>query len=400
MTDVPRNWKQSLYVSRAGKHRNRPAVVAINIHGFDIDLRKDILQKVEDFGITTFYLLEEAMNSMQDALPDMLGMNQEQIDAVPEYVRYFKCKEQLEKSEPGCDANKYTPTCPNRLHKAGWHPGWKVNAMYGNLMAMHLLHNLKGAVEEIGSDEYDPHERLLALKKEEDDDYERFNNEFSVPRDEPTPEFLEGDALAAIDPNWLNFSPLICHTALAPSQLRYKGIFTETEDELGMNGYYKGISKNVADKGQADGPMRIVFDENFRDNPCDELTKIDFKDFLYTHEKDGWVNVRVPNDSEEREFGALQDPKGIVMLCFMLCDWGNCPDGDIRPEALTDGKLQIKVNGEPVTELTSAAECNIARNKDGFFFKDEDGRFNIEVFVEKSTNEHRQYTRITSIIVM
>jgi hypothetical protein len=400
MTDVPQNWKQELYVSRAAVHRNRPAVVAINIHGFDSNGRKDILQKVEDFGVTTFYLVEEAITSMQDALPDMLGMNQEQIDAVPEFVRYFKCKDQLEKSDPGCDTFKYSDAkfCPNRLQKAAWHPGWKVNALYGNLMAFHLIDNLKGAIEELGSEEYDPAVKLDELRNEEDEDYRRLHSEFTVSMEAPS-DFLEGDVLAAIDPNWLHFGPLICHTALAPAQLRYKGIFTET-DETGMFGYYKGISKSAADKGQSEGPMRIVYEENFRDNPCEYLTKIDMKDFLYSHEKDGWTNVKIPNDSEVREYGALEKPKGIVMVCFIMCDWGQCPDGDMRPEHLKEGKLQMKVNGEQVTELTTTSDCNIARHKDGFFFKDDDGRFNIEVFVEKSTTDHRQYTRITTIVVL
>lgn len=400
MTDGNHKWKQSLYVSRAGKHRNRPAVVAtVNSH-HNFNAHKTILQKVEDFGITALYQSSDAVLSMIDDLPDMSDMTQEQIDALPEYVRYFKCNHMIERLEPGCKANKYTAICPDRPHKASWHPGWKANALYGNLMAMHLLYSLRGAIQEMGSDEYDPAERWAALKKEEDDDYEQFNNEYSVPRNESTPGFLEGDALAAIDPNWLNFAPLICHTALTPSQLRYKGIFTETDNETGMLGYYKGISKAVADESQSDGTMRLVFDEKAHDARCDELTSIDFKDFLYAHEKDGWVNVTVPNDSEESEYGALEDPKGIVMVCFLRCDWGHCPHGQLIPNDVKDGLLQIKVNGEPVTELIEAAECSIARNKGGFSFKHEAGRFNIEVFVEKSTNSHAQYTAMTSIIVM
>jgi hypothetical protein len=118
MTDVPQNWKQHLYISRAGVHRNRPAVIGVNVHGFDSPIRVELHKRAESQGLSAFYLLDEELNAMEAELPDMLGMNQQQIDAVPEFVRYFKCKNELEKDEPGCQDHKYNEgVCPNRRGK-------------------------------------------------------------------------------------------------------------------------------------------------------------------------------------------------------------------------------------------------------------------------------------------
>ena len=400
MTDAgPNEYKQGLYMARSGVHPNRPVVVGINIHGFNEDERKRMMEKLEDVGLTTFYFKEDAINVMEAALPDMLGMNQKQIDDVPDFVRYFKCKNKLEKQEPGCGANKYNEAlCSNRLHKADWHPGWKVNALYGNLMAFFLIEHLRDAILELGdAGDYDPATLLTELKGQEDQDYERFIKEHNVPR-EVIPNFLEENLIADIDPNTLYHAPLICHTAITSSEIRYKGILTET-NQTGILGYYKGVTKIAADKRKSEGPMRVVWDESDRGPPCEVLVRADFKDFLYSNEKDGWTHVTIPNDAEVAEYGNLDEPKGLIMICFLLCDWGNCAEGDVREEAVSDGRMQMKVNGVQVSELTKAAECSFARHTDGYFFKDNKGRFEIEVLVEASKTEHKQFARITSIIV-
>jgi hypothetical protein len=398
MTDNPRLFKQSHYVSRAGVHRNRPAIVAINIHRFNIDARKEILGKVEDHGLTTFYMLDEAIKSMQSVLPDMLGKNQTQIDAVPEYVRYFKCKDLLEKSEPGCKDNRYNPICSDRRHQASWHPGWKTNALYGNLMAFHLIENLEGALEELESAVYNPAVKLAELKRDEDDDYDRFHNDYVVPW-EPTPLFIEENIISNIDPNWLHFAPLFCHTVLLPSELRYRAT---PEGIAGSPGYYKGISVDEAGSSLSEGAMRVVTMRGETLNPCPALTNIDFKDYLYTNEKDGWSQVLVPSDSEVKEYGALKSPKGIIMVCFFPCPWNMCKEGDVRPDDLKNELLQLKVNGERVAELFKVGECHMAKHKNGFFFNDQEGRFKVEVLVEKPGTDQKNHsysTRITSIIV-
>ena len=84
--------------------------------------RIQIAEHMEDMGLSALLFTESAFYEVKDAFPDMLGMNQEQIDAVPEYLKYFCCGDKIEKGEPGCDKHKYTDECTP--HKAGWHPSW------------------------------------------------------------------------------------------------------------------------------------------------------------------------------------------------------------------------------------------------------------------------------------
>ena len=56
--------------------------------------------ELEDIALTTFYWKGTTFDAVRDALPDMLcvlgGMNQQQINRVPDYVPYCECKTQLE----------------------------------------------------------------------------------------------------------------------------------------------------------------------------------------------------------------------------------------------------------------------------------------------------------------
>lgn len=398
MTDVPNSWKHFLYLSRAGAHRNRPAFVGINIHGFDFEQKVKVYKTAEKQGLTTFYLSGKVVDSMEEVAPDMFGMNQEEIDAIPEYLRYFKCKNEIEKSDPGCQENKYNDAlCSNRKHKAPWHPGWKANSLVGNLMAFFLIESLETAIGELAKEAFDPADKLQQLKDEEQQDYDTFAKDSTL-EDKPIPGFLEGSIISRVSPEVIHHSPAICHTALAPSQLRYEGILTET-NLTGILDYEQGVSKVAADKGKSDGPMRIVFDENQRNPPCPVLTKVDYKDYFYANEKDGWTSMTIPNDSEKKEYGPW-NPKGYIMVCFLICDWGKCADGDVREPALKDGKLKMKVNDVSVVELTEAGECSIMKNEDSYSFKpDNQGKFKIDVLVEPAESGTKQYTKITSVVV-
>ena len=392
----PNEYKQNLYMARNGMHPNRPAFVGINIE----DDRVPLMKSLEDKGLTTFYLHLEVANAMTAALPDMLGMNQKQIDEVPDFVRYFKCKDELEREEPGCNDHKYNEAlCSDRPHKASWHPGWKYNALYGQIMAFFLLDHLQLAITELrDAGDYDPFVLLTTLEKAEDKDYEKFFKNNKIHRS-PIGNFLAKDFVDNIDPDLVFHGPALCHTALTPSQIRYKGILTET-DEVGLMGYYKGIKKDDADKQTSgDGKMRLVWERGDRGPDCPVLTKIDFKDFFYANELDNWTSVTIPNDAEIKEFGAFA-PQGLIMMCFKLCDWGYCSEGELREKALQDGSLKMKVNGVPVTDFSQAAECFFIKHADGFLFKDDAQRFKIEVFLEpNSPGKKQHYIRITSIVI-
>jgi hypothetical protein len=107
-------------------------------------------------------------------------------------------------------------------------------------MAFFLLDYLQGAIEDLESaGKYDPIALLNHFKGEEDADYERFAKEHKISQ-EPIENFLDKEIVAQIDPDLIHHGPLLCHTTLTPSQIRYKGVLTET-DQVGMLDYYRRI---------------------------------------------------------------------------------------------------------------------------------------------------------------
>jgi hypothetical protein len=55
-------------------------------------------------------------------------MTQEEIDQVPEAIRYMKCDGKIEAGTP-CEEKKFIiddGVCPRRKYMVSWHPGWCV----------------------------------------------------------------------------------------------------------------------------------------------------------------------------------------------------------------------------------------------------------------------------------
>jgi hypothetical protein len=62
---------------------------------------------------------------MNKAIPDTMGLSDEEVAEMPEFVRSFKCDKQIEKGDPGCGKEKWNVTiCSRRKFKTSWHPGW------------------------------------------------------------------------------------------------------------------------------------------------------------------------------------------------------------------------------------------------------------------------------------
>jgi len=398
MTDVPHNWKHALYLSRAGVHRNHPAVVSINIHGFDNDLKVGLHKDIENRGVAAFYLKGDSIRDMEDPLPDMLGMNQKEIDAEPDYVRYFKCNKEIEKDDPGCGDHKYNEAvCPNRRHKAPWHPGFKVNALYGNLMAFFLIENLGDAIQELLNEDYDPVQKLEELKKEEEKEYEElFVKSSDLPK-ETISDFIDETLMSQIDPNIIYNHPALCYTALLPSEIRYEGILKGEDEETNKTAilnHEQGIMKVAAEKERSQDGMRIVKDDPGQP-PCEVLTFIDYKDYFYSNEKDGWTHLTIPNDSEKK-YVDITPYKGMVVICFIKCDWNKCDDGDVRNTT----SLQMKVNDVDVVDFTPINQCAILKHQKGYVFPSSNNKYKIEVFVVPAEmGQPKHYTRITSMIL-
>lgn len=396
MTDGRNYDLKALFAQRAGVHRNRPVLVDMNQFGKMWKDRIKELKVVDDKGLTTLHIAETAHDNMVKDIPDMFGLSQEQIDAVPAYVRDMKCNDQFEKGNPTCGANKYNPICAERKHKAGWHPGWRVNAMYGYSIGLFLIESLVEAIQLLGPTGYNPQSKFQQLKAEEDKDYENFFQSAVPPSTKKkfTTELSDDlDSLAFFR------NRAMCRTALLPSESRFKGYL---EGNATAGAFDPGVPLSRINKEPAEGKLRIAFDEKDRQDWCPVTLKIDHKDHFYANENDGWVSLTFPNEAELKAYGPFDDSRGIVMICFVMCDWGKCPQGDRNIDALNKGDLQITINDAAVTSLTVIeGDCGIAKSDTGWTFpRNDQGQYKVSVKV-KETGEHWiGFTRITSIVVV
>jgi hypothetical protein len=120
MTETGGQWKTHLFVNRVGIHRNRPATFAIMAKGFNTPFAN-----ADDLGLTALYMRPEVMDEWTGGFPDMEGLSAEDAAALAPFTQYFKCGDKVETGDPKCGEQKYNDTlCPERQHKAPWHPGW------------------------------------------------------------------------------------------------------------------------------------------------------------------------------------------------------------------------------------------------------------------------------------
>jgi hypothetical protein len=131
MMEATEYWRKYFYANRAGLIPGRPTIVDIHLEGRMQKGRVEQLAKVEKNGLSALYVDPAHTDAMRAALPDMFGMNTEEIAALPELVKYHKCQGQYEKGDPFCGEYKYSQFhCPQRGGRAGWHPGWYVTVNY------------------------------------------------------------------------------------------------------------------------------------------------------------------------------------------------------------------------------------------------------------------------------
>lgn len=315
-----REWdKKGMYANRgAGLNPGRPVIVDMFIDKF-VERRVEEIQKIEDRGLAGLYLATDTFKEMKEAIPDTFGLTMEQIEALPPNVRHFKCQDALEKGDPTCGDKKFDNdmVCPDRHFMNSWHPGWRMNALYGNTMALFLIETLLDSISEIGS--ISDRERLLRhLQTEENVDYQKFANSDVPP--------LEKDFLRQIGDELLNEtgtsvfyrSPSICHTGRLPSQTRYMGILTES-DETGVHDYFKGIPRNEAEKLEKSDEMEmpLVYDPNDHNRQtCEVELNRDVKDYFFASSKMGWTTMTIPNKAEKEAYGRDTEYLGILVMCL------------------------------------------------------------------------------------
>jgi hypothetical protein len=123
MTDGRNYAGMSQYFLRAAILPNRPALVALHPGGHKG--RSDVMKQLEEIGLTSLILDDREEKAMNKIIPDTAGKSEEEIAAMPEFIRSFKCGKQIEKGDPGCGTEKFNSTiCTSRKFKTSWHPGW------------------------------------------------------------------------------------------------------------------------------------------------------------------------------------------------------------------------------------------------------------------------------------
>ena len=103
----------------------RPAIIGLHYLGDYGDNERSIqFGELEKRGSSVLIASQETRQKMSQAVPDTEGMTEEQIRAMPEYVRNFKCAGQIEMGDPYCSLERYNEyVCPERKGRANWHPG-------------------------------------------------------------------------------------------------------------------------------------------------------------------------------------------------------------------------------------------------------------------------------------
>ena len=112
------------YGYRGALSPSRPGMMILHYNGRMEQKRLDALRSLQDMGMATFLADEDLQKDMRDAFPDSAGITSAAIDALPDYVRNYKCGEQIEKGDPYCGDDKYTTwVCTHRFKQTSWHPG-------------------------------------------------------------------------------------------------------------------------------------------------------------------------------------------------------------------------------------------------------------------------------------
>jgi len=414
MTDGRSYFKKLFYANRIGMNRNKPAIVDLNIAGRQFNNRLEQIKIVEDQGLTAMYMNPEKWQDLEKGIPDMFGMSEDQMSKIAPYARDLKCKGILEKGDPTCGDKKFNKAiCPLREGMTSWHPGWRVHAAYGTIMGLFLSDMLIDAIKELGLEPYDSAKKLGSLIAEEEAEYSTFYVSQPQITGASVGDFFEfeDEVLVNVIARMFRKTRIICHTALLPAEIRYLGILTET-DMVGTHGYEKGISEEQADAKKAvesekdKRQMRLTYESATRQPNCPVDLKWDYKDFFYSTQSDGWTSLTVPNKAEIEYYigqGAYE-PEGVIMLCFMKCDWGRCPEGEMQWNELMDGNMTLQVNGLVVTNFTKLDECGLLQHGTGdYHFKaNSNGMFEFRVLIGGIAEQGKRepFARITTIVVM
>lgn len=125
MTDGAYTVRLMHFGYRAGLTPGRPAILGMKTGGRPQGGRHAALLELERLGMAVFYGSDQSFDARMAPIPDSAaGLTKAEIDALPEYVRNFRCGDQFERGDPFCGVEKYSKDiCSPRGKQVAWHPG-------------------------------------------------------------------------------------------------------------------------------------------------------------------------------------------------------------------------------------------------------------------------------------
>ncbi|KAL7581676.1 hypothetical protein ACA910_022223 [Epithemia clementina (nom. ined.)] len=390
--------KVELYFHRASLLPNRPAFV-----GIVMTHDQEALQSMESLGPAVFLMQAE---DVVRAVPDTQGKTLEEINAMPPYIRSFRCGKGIEKGEPTCLDEKYTilpdnDPCNERLGRVSWHPGWKWHALYGNLLTLFWIEIIDDALREIAQQGSDPRALLLSLQTLEDEEFLPM-----MSKNVSNLRFVDDhlNAIPDIANEVVYWSPNFCHTARVPSEIRYQGLLTESQLKGGYHNYDHGLELSQV-LTKANDQMPLSWDPDLYQLFCKNYEiVIDHEDFFVVNSL-GWSSLLLPNPLEKAYYGdalGSQPLLGYIAICLAQCGW-ECPAGVLSYDDLWNGtKASMTVNGVAVANYTNygppaSSACIFLQQESGGhqWAPNSNGLFEVRA---KATNSG-DYLRISSIVI-
>lgn len=394
------------YGYRGGLSPGNPAFLAVRIGGRSQNQREMALHTLEQSGMSVFVGKDSSFAKRSEGVPNSAGISKAEIEALPYFVRNLRCNEQFENGDPYCREEKYTKwACEYRPRQASWHPGFKSHAMDGHALGLWLIDRLIETLTDLSQHSVtDPMKLWDELRQPEINTAEEITK-----ANLPVEKIFSPENRASPDPSldldvfWRG--PSLCRTGRLPAQSRFLGYTTNTDKVgniamLGLEEYDTGMS--IFDATNADAPkngsMILAYLPGNDRSPCNAISKPDYKDFFFAHQAHGEVSLTFPNEKERKAYEFDQSHyRGLIVVVFVQCEWGKCTKGEVRPETYSEGKFEMTVNGNRVTELTSIGHDSwIPKGEDGFYWKAKsDGTYDLAFLVKEIDG----YIKVSSVIL-
>jgi len=345
--------------------------------------RRLTAKTLEDKGATVLFVPPFLQEEASQSFPNTAALDGSEIRKMPDFVRSFRCGDQIEKGDPTCGDEKFTKlgVCDDRKGRTHWHPGWKWHAMMGNLQLLGMMEYIDQALKLIAKPGVDQAVLLKQLKEREEESYQSL---------------ISDESFHPI----LYKAPAVCHTARLPAETRFQGILTES-DKKGFFNYDRGVPFQRALRSTGgNGEMALVSFPEEREN-CSIPLDADYKDAFVAHSNfEGFSSLTIPNDAERKAYlkpgHALN---GTIVFCFKVCDWGKCPPKNVEGDALQAKKATIRVNGIPATALTPYyKDCVFLEGPTGLHGWKANSKGQYEIGVK--IHDDDSFMRLSSVVVM